>query len=134
MSGYVPSIRRLFRRRLFFRANAFLVVSAGQIVPADADKREQHIDGIVYHSHVRIARVLADEYRQDGDPILTFAGDEEEFGVEGESTDRDLSEEVLGDGAVEEFEPALRIRELESAEDEDLQEVKSSGREDSVPW
>ena len=82
---------------------------------------------------IRIAHILADEDREDGDAIVALAGDEKEFGVESEPVYGHMFEQILRDRSAEEFESALRVRKFETAKNEDLEQVEPACCKDTVP-
>ncbi len=82
---------------------------------------------------IRIAHVFANEDGEGSDAIVALAGDEKEFGVEGEPVYGHMFEQILRDWSAEEFESTLRVRKLETAKDEDLEQMESAGGDDAVP-
>lgn len=109
-----------------------VVIAVHEVVPADFQEAPEHISRIPDDPDIGVADILADPDRQDSDPEVHFPDEKEEFGVESEALDRERSKKRQDLFPLEELEAALGVGKIEIAEDEDLEDVKSAGSEDSV--
>ena len=108
-------------------------VAAGDLVPADLDEGEYHIDRVTEDPDIGIAGIALDDNRQDSDFVIAQGSEEKDLGVEGETIDGRAAEKVEGRGPTEEFEAALRVGKFEVAEGDDLEQMKDACHEDAVP-
>ena len=108
-------------------------VAAGELVPADLEQGEYHIDRVAEDPDIGIAGIALDDDRQDGDFVIAQGSKEEDLGVEGETIDGRAAEKVEGRGPTEELEAALRVGKFEVAEGDDLEQMEDACHEDAVP-
>ena len=96
-------------------------ITSGELIQADLEEGEDHIEGVMDDADIRVARIPFDDDGKCGDLVIVFSGEEKNFRVEGESAYSGFTEEMEGRGAAEQLESTLGVGEFEVSENENLE-------------
>ncbi len=108
-------------------------VAPGELIEADFEERENHIEGIVNDANIGIARIAFDDNGESRDLVVILSGEEENLRVESKATNSRLAEEVESGGTAKKFKTTLGIGKFEISEYEDLEQMEDAGHQDAVP-
>lgn len=108
-------------------------VAAGELIEADFEERENHIEGIVNDANIGIARIAFDDNGESRDFVVILSGEKENLRVESKATNSRLAKEVEGGGTAKEFKTALGIGKFEISKNEALKKVKDARHKNAMP-